>query len=333
MFLTFKFKKNLFIALIVSAIILLTTNIVMKNYFSGDAEKESNLKQNKIITNFGNILQSFGIESNLIKVNDSIDKKSGRTKSFFKVQVPKDLTIPEILQELYKTFRKDSLIIKSVEKVKGGKTIFTLKNGASIILEAEFDYSKNYSRNMGSFVFIIYNANPENPSTILLLESARKLNFLIRPETRYVRSLELFANNAQQFSVLIDDEISEQKYKLAPGFSEKRIINVVKTLVTDFRNAVCFVVDDNSDFYKSSNFEVLNRELLKRNIKLFKISDFVLIDDSENLSIDFSEKVNLLRKGESAVFLLNEETYLKLMDDILKFQKMGYRVITSSLVL
>jgi hypothetical protein len=186
---------------------------------------------------------------------------------------------------------------------------------------------------MGVIAFIIYDANPMKPETISLIESPMKLNFLIRPETKYLQLLEIFSNNFQQFSILIDDEIIEQKYQLGQGFSGQRIINVVKTLVTDFDKAVCFVIDDKSDFYKSANYEVFKKELAKRNIKLFKISDFVSIDFNENISIVFDEKLNSLRKGESMIFLLNEQSYLALMSEIAKFQMKGYKVITSSLIL
>ena len=333
MTLSFKFKKNLLISLITLAILLIGSNIFLNNFYSSHSEKVTEFKEEKVSKRFKNILSSFGIESGLVKEKSFLDSKSNRETFSFKVQVPRDLSIPEVLQEVYKSFRKDNLTINSVEKVKGGKTNIFITSGPSLILDSEFDYSKNYFRNMGVIAFIIYDVNPMKPETISLIESPTKLNFLIRPETKYLQFLEIFSNNFQQFSILIDDEISEQKYQLGPGFSEQRIINVVKTLVTDFPKAVCFVIDDKSDFYKSANYQVFKIELAKRNIKLIEISDFVSIDFNENISFVFDEKINSLKKGESIIFLLNEQSYLALMSDIIKFQMKGYRVITSSLIL
>ena len=109
--------------------------------------------------------------------------------------------------------------------------------------------------------------------------------------------------------------------------------NVVKTFVTDFRSAVCFIVDDNSEFYKSKNYEVFQNELIKRNIKLFKKSDFVnLIYDENTISI-FVENLKSLTEGDTIIFLMNAESYSVLESELIKYQKKGYRVITSSLAL
>jgi len=56
--------------------------------------------------------------------------------------------------------------------------------------------------------------DPSNSSTTALIESPAKINLLIRPETKHLQQLEFIRNNGQNFSVLIDDDISEQKYKL-----------------------------------------------------------------------------------------------------------------------
>ena len=330
---SFKFKKNFLITLIALAIVLIAVNIILKDHSTYPEEKETQIDENEISKRFKKIFDDFGIEPDLVKEKKSIDKKTRFEFVSFKIQVPKDLSIPEILLEIYKSFGKDSIIINSVEKVKGGRSILTFQSGKKIFLEAEFEYSKNHYRNMGSLVIILYDVNPTDPSTISLIESPTKLNFLIRPETQYLQAIEIIKSNSQQFSILIDDEISEQKYQLGPEFSEQRTITVIKTLVTDFKKAVCFIVDDMSDFYKSTNNKILNSELSKRNIKLYKTSDFVFLDHNENLKFVFEEKLNELAKGGTILFLLSEDSYLALMTEIIKYEMKGFKVITSSLVL
>ena len=328
-----KFKKKLLIVLITVAVMLLAANIFLQNYLIESQNNEVAVDENELSQRFKNILTEFGIEDNLIKETMSLDKHSSQKISGFKVQVPKDLSIPEILQELYKSFRKDSLNINSVEKIKGGKSTFSLKLGASNLLQAEFEYSKNYSRNRGFIAFILYDVDPRNPSTTQLIESPTKLNFLIRPDVKHLQYLEFITKNSQQFSILIDDEISEQKYQLGPSFSEQRIVTVVKTLVTDYQKAVCFIVDDNSNFYKSANYETLKREFEKRNIKLFRTSDFESLNFDETILPAFDEKIESLETGGSIIYLLSEESYLALNPEINRYKKKGYRVITSSLIL
>jgi hypothetical protein len=330
--LSYKFKKNLLITLIIAAILLLAANIYLKRNLSDTYKNDVIIKEKNLSERFRNILSEFGLGNKYIKETKSIDKRSNYETGKIKVQVPKDLSIPEILLDVYRTFLKDSLTINSVEKKKGGRTILEIKSGDLTLLQAEFDYSKNFSRDKGNIAFIIYDVTPENQSTIQLIESPTKLNFLIRPKTNIQPYLKLIKKNNQQYSILIDDDITEQNYKLDPGYSEKRVITVLKTLVTEFQNAVCFTVDFNSDFYGSPGYEIFKRELLKRNIKLFTTSEFVNLNYDETSGFNFNEKMEALKNGESIIFILNEETYQTLNPEIMKFQKKGYRVIPSSLI-
>jgi len=328
-----KFKKNLLLTLIATAVILIAANFFFDSDLLSDSSDSNTIDKEEISQRFLNILAAFDIEDKFIKENKIKDKQSKQEISSFKVQVPKDLSIPEILQDVFQSFKKDSLIIQSIEKVKGSKTALSLKAGRSTVLQAEFDYAKNYSRNKGYIAFILNDVDPSNSSTTALIESPAKINLLIRPETKHLQQLEFIRNNGQNFSVLIDDDISEQKYKLGASYSEQRVVAVIKTLVTDFQKAVCFVIDDNSNFYKSPNYEILNRELTKRKIKLFRTSEFVNLGNDETVLNTFSSQIEAMGNGESIVFLLSEESYVSLNPEITKYKKKGYRVITSSLIL
>ncbi len=330
---SYKFRKSLFLTLIATAVILIAANILLKSDLFVNSSYEDTIDEEEISQRFLNILTEFDIEDKLIKESRVKDKHSSREISNFKVQVPKDLAIPEILKDIFQSFRKDSLKIHSFEKVKGSKTTLALKKGNSAVLQAEFNYAKDYSRNNGYLAFIINDVDPANESTIALIESPVKINLLIRPETKHLQQLEFIRNNGQQFSVLIDDDISEQKYKLGTTFSEQRVVTVIKTLVTDFQMAVCFIIDGNSNFYSSPNYDILSRELSKRKIKLFRKSEFVNLNNEEMILESFNNQMNSLANGESIIFLISEDAYLTLGSEIKKYKKKGYRVILSSLIL
>jgi hypothetical protein len=328
-----KFKKNLLLTLIATAVILIVANILFDSDLLSKSSDVDAIDKEEINRRFLNILTEFDIEDKFIKESRVKDKHSGHEISSFKVQVPNDLSIPEILQDVFQSFKKDSLIIQSIEKVKGSKTTLALKTESSTVLKAEFDYAKNYSGNRGYIAFILNDVDPANSSTNALIVSPAKINLLIRPETKHLQQLEFIRNNGQNFSVLIDDDISEQKYKLGASYSEERVVAVIKTLVTDFQKAVCFIIDDKSNFYNSSNNEILTRELSKRNIKLFRTSDFVNLINDETILDSFDNRLEALVSGGSIIFLVSEEAYKSLNSEIKKYKKKGYRVITSSLIL
>ncbi|MCW8803063.1 MAG: hypothetical protein OQK57_01600 [Ignavibacteriaceae bacterium] len=328
-----KFKKNLLLSLFVLAIVLVTANIFFKSDLINQNSDADRIDKEEISQRFRIILADFGIEDKLMKENKLVDKHSGQEVPSFKVQVPQDLAIPEILKDVFQSFTKDSLKILANEKKKGGKTTLTLKKENSLALQAELDYAKNYSRNKGYIAFILIDVDPASSSTTELIESPAKINLLIRPETKHLQQLEFIQNNGQQFSVLIDDNISEQKYKLGASYSEQRVVTVIKSLVTDFQKAVCFIIDDNSDFYISPNYKILNRELTKRKIKFFRTSDFVNLSYAETLPDLFNKQMETLTAGGSIIFLVSEDSYVSLSPEIKKYEKKGCRIIFSSLIL
>jgi len=331
--LSLKFRSNLLLSLFVLAIILLVINVLIKSNYTATNSGEQLLDAKEIRQRFLNILDDFGIDDKLIKESLSKDEFSGRKIPLLKIQVPEDLSIPEILQDIYRSFAKDSLKYSSVEKVKGGKSVLVLIKGKSAILQAEFNYAKNIFRNKGTFAFIIKDVDPGNQSTTTLIESSAEINFLIRPDSKYTQVLDLMKANDKQFSILIDDDISEQKYKLGPAFSEQRIIAVVKTLVKDFSNATCFIIDDKSEFYNSPNRLIMTRELNKRNIKLFTLLDFVNLDNNENIVEYFAKVVENLNRDKGEIILLDETSYRALIPEIKKYKRKGYKVLNSCLLL
>ncbi len=115
---SFKFKKNLLVVMITVAVILLAANILLQSNHSGSRNEAVTVDEKKLSQRFRNILTEFGIENKLIKETKSVNKRSKHQISNFKIQVPKDLSIPEILQEIYQSFRKDSLALISIEKIK-----------------------------------------------------------------------------------------------------------------------------------------------------------------------------------------------------------------------
>lgn len=328
-----KFRRNLLISLFVLSVVLLVLNILFKTDSIHENPKEIVVNKSEIEHRFENILSDFGITQELIKESTIKDKSSGENIPTYKVQVPKDLTIPELLHSIFQTFNKDSLQINSVEMKKGGKSLIELKMNNELILKAELDYSKKIFRDTGSIAFILKDTNPEDPSTEKLIESSTKLTFLLRPELSHLHHLDFIRSNGKQYSILIDDEITEQKYKLSSKFSQNRVITVLKTLVTDFSSAAFFVIEDQSEFYNSPNRKVFTDELSKRGIKVFKISDFVVLAGEDNPVATFNDRIERLKNVDGTIFLTNEETLNALDSALVQCKRKGHKIINSSLLI
>ncbi len=327
-----RFRRNLLIILFVLSIILLVSYIILISDSKTTDSENKIVDAQEISQRFINTLYEFGIDEELIKESKSHQKFSNGPIPFIKVQVPKDLSIPELLLGIKQTFAKDSLQIKSSEIKKEGKSVLELKYKKSAILHAELDYSKKVFRDRGSIGFIIKDTDLVDLSNNNLVQLSIKLNFLIRPGLEALQNLNVLRENGKQYSILIDDEINEQKYTLSSEHSKTRVVTVLKTLITDFSSSVCFVIDDKSEFYKSSNYELFSAELKKREIKAYSTSDFTNLASEESPVNNFESKIHDLKSNEGKIFLLDEETFRTIQPNIEKFQKMGFRVVNTSLL-
>ena len=325
------FQQKILWLLFIAALILLTANILIeltlkKNKSSG----EFSVNSKDLQTRFESTLKSFGLETEWIKKNTIKDGKSDRTYPSYNVAIPNDLSIPEVLLEIYNEFRKDSLVIESDEKRAGGKSILTLKENNLARLSAEFNYGKNIKRERGALAFIIKNIEMDNIDDSLLVETADKFNVLFTPSEENLNYLPFIVENRKSYSVIIGDEINEANYKLDASYSLLRISNVIKALSVDYANASFFVIDDNFDFYNSDKFKYFNRELEKRGIMLYKLSDFILLEGKESLFENFNRLIKNLRKGELKILVLSKNEYLQLKPEISLYKKAGLQIINIS---
>jgi hypothetical protein len=325
-------RRKFLIYLFGLAVILLALNLLFKNKIDFSSTSDKEISAEDISNRFINILNNFGIEEKLIKKTISKDNISGLNITKFIIQVPKDLSIPEILLDVFNEFRKDSLKIESVEKIKGSKSILKIINGDEVVLLSEFDYSKNISREKKYFSLIISDFELENENDSALIESSSSVNFLIRPNSKYKDLINYIKSYKKEFSLIIDDDTEEQKYKLAAGYSEQRIINVLKTLVKDYSKASFFIIDDRSELFSSSNYKILNTALSKRQIKLFKLSGFITLDESDSWLDELNNKMERVSNNESSIFLVHKDSYMQLRSKLSDYYKKGYRIVNSSLL-
>jgi hypothetical protein len=326
------FRSKLLLWLFVLSLILLAANIFLKGKLNFSVSKEQDLNVQEINQRFRNVLSDFSIGDNLIKESQTEDKIKGKDIPYIKVKVPEDLTIPEILQDVYQTFIKDSIKFISDEIVKDGKSVLIFTKDKSAILQVEFNYAKKVFRNRGSIAFIVKDIEPGNSTDDGLIESSTIFNLLLRPESKLIQKLNFLKENQKQFSLLIDDDIKEQKYRLAPSFSAKRITTVVQTLAKDFASAVAIIIDENSEFYKSKNRLIFVEELKKRNIKTFNFSDFVNFMNTEDINELFKNEIENLDSNEKKLFLIDKKSFIDISSGIQKAKKKGYKIVESSLL-
>ncbi len=322
-------KKSALSILFGTALVLLIANLVLNNI-----ENENNSISNKrelsnveIDSLFRFSLHSFGLLDDWIK-----ESRSSTVGNSYKVKIPRDLSIPVILAEINSNFWESNVTINSVEKIFSGRTILEIKSEDEIKLRANFDYHKNIFRSAGTAAFILENFELSSSEDSLLLEIPEPFSPLFVPSAENLLLSKFIVDKQKTYSILLNDDIPELKYKLKDDYSKNRLKGPLLSIINDFSSATYFFIDDGSDLFNSSIFSYLKDELVKRKIKIVKLSYLQKLSFSETdlLISSFDTFMKNTEEGESITFLISADNFRNLLPEIKRFRKVGYKIVHPS---
>ena len=322
-------KKPILQILFGIAVLFLAANLVIDLVTKDVNEKKSKTKVtvSEIDSLFHLSLNSFGFLDEWI-----VEKKSAKDERNYKVKVPSDLSIPVILTEININFWGKDVAISSVEKKFSGKSILEIKTEDESKLIAEFDYDKNIHRAAGFVAFILENFELTDVDDSLLIQVPEPFSSLFIPSAENVEMSKYIKERGKTYSLLLNDDIPELKYKLKDNYSKKRLKGSLLSIINDFSSASYFIVDDQSDIYKYSVFSYLQDELVKRKIKVIKISSLHKLDydDADLLINAFDTIMKDIDDGQSLTFLITSGNFRTLLPEIKRYRKVGYQLIHPS---
>jgi len=295
-------KKSALKILFGTALVLLIANLVLNNIGNenNSISTKTELSNTEIDSLFMFSLYSLGLLDDWIK-----ERKSSKVDKSYKVKIPRDLSIPVILAEINSNFWESDVEINSVEKRFSGRTILEIKLEDEIKLRADFDYDKDIFRSAGTVAFILENFELSSFEDSLLLEIPEPFSPLFVPSTENLLLSKFILDKQKTYSLLLNDDIPELKYKLKDGYSKNRLKGPLLSIINDFSSANYFFIDDESDLFNSSIFSYLKGELVKRKIKIVKLS--------------YIQKLNF-----------SETDLVNLLPVIKRFRKVGYKVLHPS---
>ncbi|MCH7722535.1 MAG: hypothetical protein IIC76_04225 [Bacteroidetes bacterium] len=322
-------RKSITLILFSATLFLLTVNLLINviNQSPEPEPNETNLSSQEIDSIFFHSLYSFGLLDEWIK-----ETKNSKVKSAYKVKVPADLSIPVILAEINKNFWGKDVTISSVEKDFSGKTILNISKANIIQLKSEFKYDKGIQRSAGTAAFVIEDFELSNDEDSMLLKIPNPFSPLLIPSKENSKIKEFIINNDKIYLLLLSDDISELKYKLKEGFTRKRLKSSLLSIINAFSDASFFVIDDKSDLFLSTAYSYLQTELTKRKIKLVKLSSLQKLEyeDVNQLNNTFENLLIAAGVEEGITFLITSEGFKKLLPEIERFRKIGYKFVHPS---
>jgi len=322
-------KKSALKILFGTALVLLIANLVLNNIENEDnsISTKTELSNEEIDSLFRFSLHSLGLLDDWIN-----ERKNSKVDYSYKIKIPRDLSIPVILAEINSNFWESDVTINSVEKKFSGRTILELKLENEIKLRADFDYDKNIFRSAGTVAFILENFELSSSEDSLLLEIPEPFSPLFVPSTENLLLSKFILDKQKSYSLLFNDDIPELKYKLKDGYSKNRLKGSLLSIINDFSSATYFFIDDKSDLFNSSIFSYLKDELVKRKIKIVKLSYLQKLNFSEtDLLISlFDTLMKNTAEGESITFLISADNFRNLLPVIKSYRKVGYKILHPS---
>ena len=327
-------KRKAVYILFAIAILLLASNLFLNRLLPkvNPDNEELVLSGLEINNHFLKGVNNFGLDENWI-IARKLSKNSDSVFSSYKIKLPPDLPIPVVISEIKSQFSGDSVEIKSIEKKMGGRTKLEIYSGRFLKLTADIDYDKQIVRKRGSVGFLIEDISFDNMEDSLLFEVPESFAVLLNPSKEDKKHSNFILNRRKEFALLLDDEIDDLEFKLSKDYSNNRLLNSVKAIAGNFSRAIFFVIDDESELFRSQVYPVISAELEKRNIKLVLKSELYQLENvgDTELHNNFDRIFKQLAE-EDLTILCNAEDYILLLPEIARYRKVGFKFINPSLI-
>ena len=319
-----KLKRNIAIILSGAVVVLLIVNFWILTKIEKKEEKRS---AGYITVQFDKIIKEYALRKEWIT---SKDKISGSDSiSNYVIRLPKDLPVPLIIQEISNALEDSTIKINVTEQGIHGNSVLKISFFNKIKLTAEFVYDKEIKRDADTLSFILTNPSELSQQELNdLLFSSDAYSFLLEPAKETAQMAQIFKEKKKEFAVLLNDDINDIKYKLKGDYLKDRIDISMKEILSSFRYASYYVVDNTSELVKFPNYGLITTEFNKRGINFINSSNFYLMQSSKNDAADeLMQKIAQLNKNGKYTFLIDAKNYLYLTGTIKALKKQGYKFV------
>ncbi len=326
-----KDKKKISILLFSIAVLLLLINVVVAKIYPLKTDVKKNVSEAEINKMFYDAIKKFGFNDEWINKKLVKDKFSGISFTNYIIRVPSDLPIPVLLNQVFEDFSATETAIQSNEIKTGRLSRLEIFSSEKKIMKADFDYDNSIHRKSGSIGFIIYDGDHLDEDNFKILNSsAERFSFLFYPGYELTKILD---NCNKEFSLILNDDITEVDYKLETGYSADRLQLSVKAIINSFGNAAFFMIDDESSLFNSSKGEMIIDWLEKSKLRFLHKDKIFHLSSEFNLAGEFHDLLNSMSDGETKLILISSADYLSIDDEIAGVKKIGYKFINPSEVI
>jgi hypothetical protein len=308
-----------------AAFILLLANLAINQLEAPESSPiKEDISSKEVDSLFNITLNNLGLTKESIQI-----RKKSNTPYSYKIKVPTDLSIPVLLAEINQVFSNWEVKINAIEKSLNGLTLLNISSDKLTALEAELNYDVSIIRSKGVIAFVIDDFNLSGSNDSLLLDIPEPFSILIVPQMKNIELIEFFMSKKKSYSLLLNDDIPELKYKLNEGYSRSRIEGPVLSILKDFSDAASIFIDNKSDLYTSTALVYIQDELSKRNIDLISLDKLITInnDGDKNLITVFDNIIKNTDDQGGKIIRVGQKDFGKLLGEIKRYKKLGYKIV------
>jgi hypothetical protein len=321
-------KKQLVFILFIVAVILIGLNIVSAILFPAEPPEPEvkELSTEEVSGRFKNAILSYGFDEQWITEK----KKSGDEKSYL-IKVPKDLPIALLIKEIRDSYLpEEAEIIVEEKKINGANYLKIISNG-NLKLTSDFSYNADILRPTGSAGTIIMDIDKAGESEMKnILRTPQLSGAVLIPSKASAALSRRITDERKELIIMLNDNIYELEYKLASGFSEKRLKDVLRTIMGAFPKAAFYIIDSQSSLYNSPAGKFIINEFTKRNMKIIPSSDYVIYNAEGGKN--FSEIVRSSQDNKKLI-AIPAAVYTSLYPEFDKLRKIGFKFVNPSTVI
>lgn len=307
-------KKKIINILIGASIVLLLSNVLIDVLTGNDKKiKSDEITISQIDSIFFSVIEKFELNDNWIEKKNIKKGNNDSLKYVFYIKIPKDIPVATILKEMNYGFYDKPVKIISEEKINFGKTVIKITSNNNLKLQAFFNVEKDIQREFSKLSFILTNADDLNElEFIRLMRIPFPFALLLIPEEKTYNLLAQTYEFRKEVFLLLNDDVDEKKYSLDPDYEKLRLKNSVLSVISDFPKIINYIVDTESDLYKSTSYNFVKDEFIKRGVKISELAKFVNLDRESNNEIKslLEFYVSSGKSLDAKTFLISAENFI-----------------------
>ena len=317
-------KTSIIQALLIIIVILLGLNILLEKYSDKNKLVQKEISSRVINNKFLSALNNYNFDSTWIKIKPVSVYNDDSLKYFYSVKVPKDLPLSLLIKEITNQFDTNEVNIYATDFKSDASTDITISSGGFDKLKANLANSDDVKRQIDSIAFLITDLedlNQDNLADLLMMPEHFACAFV--PSASALKISKLLQEQQKHVAVLLKDNISELEFKLKNNYSDNRIRNSLKSINGKFNFASFFIIDDNSDIYKSTHSEEIIKWFSRKGI----------VKESKFREVSFTspgDMFNFIKSGKDRLFIISAEDFMEMPPVLASLRKIGYQVVFPS---